>query len=594
MCTCTKCLLRGNRLAGFFPIKPAYDERCGGIIRARREVAAFCALFLFPYFLSGRTPYERLDSSHLEAVHEQRIEWNKRRGVLEPLGVYQDFRAVITNEKAPRSALAKDAREAEAQIVFSPDTTGVENRVLFLNLPALDGHELRHHAWPDDPQKWQRAAHKQKQYAEEAFGAATGPQAADLAKWDQSTIAKPVALYASVDLPNDGAESRLVAFRNTSTHILATDLRPEEIQKSLRAGHAYVAHDWLCDPTGVRFFAENNLGVYEMGDDVETGLLAGATEIRAAVSTPAHLKLIRNGAVVAEANDNKLEFTVHEGGVYRLEAWLDVDGEERPWIFTNPLYIRKTFDLRLPSVQTPAGVDFHPDIPYVEGTANNKQKLDLFIPQNKKNMPVIVFLHGGSWTTGDRSLYRALGNRLAREGIAVAIPSYRLMGEAIHPAQMEDTAAAFGWVYRNIEQYGGDPKRIYAVGHSSGGHQVSLLALDDRYLKKVGLTPDVIRGVISMSGVYDVEYINAFKTNEPRQDASPLSHIHKGAPKFLLSYCQWDYLGLPKQARDFAAALKKSFDDVRLIYIPNDNHYTEIVHVAEDGPLLRAILSFVE
>ena len=92
----------------------------------------------------------------------------------------------------------------------------------------------------------------------------------------------------------------------------------------------------------------------------------------------------------------------------------------------------------------------------------------------------------------------------------------------------------------------------------------------------------------------DVEYINAFKTNEPRQDASPLSHIHKGAPKFLLSYCQWDYLGLPKQARDFAAALKKSFDDVRLIYIPNDNHYTEIVHVAEDGPLLRAILSFVE
>jgi acetyl esterase/lipase len=535
-----------------------------------------------------------LDSARLEAVHEQRIEWNKRRGILPSLGVYQDFRAVMTNEKAPRSALARDAHEAEAQIVFSSAPPGVENRILFLDRPELDGFELPHHAWPDDPQKWQRAARKQKQFAEEAFGAATGPQATDLAKWDQSTRAKPVALYASVDFPEEGADARLIAFRNTSTHVLATDLRPDDIVKSLRAGHAYVAHDWLCDPTGVRFFAENNLGVYEMGDDVQTGLLAGATEIRAAVSTPAHLKLIRNGQLVAEANDAKLEYTVQEGGVYRLEAWLNADGEERPWIFTNPLYVRKNFDLRLPPAQTPQGVDFHPDIPYVEGSTDNKQKLDLYIPRDKKNMPVILFLHGGTWTTGDRSLYRALGNRLAREGIAVAIPSYRLMGTNIHPAQMEDTASAFAWVYRNIEQFGGDPKRIYAVGHSSGGHQVSLLALDDRYLKKFDLSPADIRGVVSMSGVYDIDNITYFKTDGVRQDASPQFHVHRGTPKFLLSYCQWDYLGLPKQARDFAAALKKSFNDARLIYIPNDNHYSEIVRVAEDGPLLRAILSFVE
>ncbi len=280
--------------------------------------------------------------------------------------------------------------------------------------------------------------------------------------------------------------------------------------------------------------------------------------------------------------------------MYRLEAWLEADGEERPWIFTNPLYVRKNFNLELPSVQTPAGVDLHPDIAYVEGSTDNKQKLDLYIPQNKTNMPVIVFLHGGSWTTGDRSLYRALGNRFAREGIAVAIPSYRLMGTAIHPAQMDDTAAAFAWVYRNIAQYGGDPKRIYAAGHSSGGHLVSLLALDDRYLKKYDLTPEAIRGVVSMSGVYDVQYITYFKTDGDRTDPSPQLHVHPGAPKFLLSYCQWDYLALPKQAREFAASLKKSFDEARLIYIPNDNHLTEIVHVAEDGPLLRAILSFVE
>jgi hypothetical protein len=71
--------------------------------------------------------------------------------------------------------------------------------------------------------------------------------------------------------------------------------------------------------------------------------------------------------------------------------------------------------------------------------------------------------------------------------------------------------------------------------------------------------------------------------------------VHVSAPRFLISYCQWDYLTLPKQARDFAAALKKAFVDARLLYIPRDNHLTEIINVSkEDGPLVNAILSFVE
>jgi acetyl esterase/lipase len=165
---------------------------------------------------------------------------------------------------------------------------------------------------------------------------------------------------------------------------------------------------------------------------------------------------------------------------------------------------------------------------------------------------------------------------------------------------MEDAAAAFDWVVRHIEQYGGDPARIYLGGHSSGGHMASLLALDGEYLKKYGLSPDEIRGVISMSGVYDVRYVPAFrlagdKGDGDKKDASPLFRVHGGAPRFLVTYCQWDYLTLPKQARDFVAALKKAFVDTKLVYVPGENHITEIISAAkDDSPVLNAILSFVE
>src|SRR6202030_503344 len=160
-------------------------------------------------------------------------------------------------------------------------------------------------------------------------------------------------------LPDDGISSRTTAFRNTTTHVLAAQLTPEEIVDSLKQGHVYVAHDWLCDSTGFRFFADNNLGVFEMGDMVGTGLIAGPTKITANVSVPAQLKLIRNGVTVLEVSGTKLEYTVQEEGAYRLEAWLTVDGEARPWIFSNPLYVRKPWDIRMPSSATPPGVQVH-------------------------------------------------------------------------------------------------------------------------------------------------------------------------------------------------------------------------------------------
>ncbi len=218
-----------------------------------------------------------------------------------------------------------------------------------------------------------------------------------------------------------------------------------------------------------------------MGDTVP---LLKSTRLVASLPVAAKIRLIHKGATVAEAESSDFSYEVKEQGAYRLEASLSADGEDRPWIYSNPIYVGKAPSLTLPPVRMSADVEIHKDIAYA-GDDLPKHKLDVYIPKDKKNFPVMVFFHGGGWKSGDRSEYPLLGNRFAKAGIGVVIPSYRLMPQNPYPAQMEDAAAAFAWVYRNIAQYGGDASRIYVAGHSSGGHLASLLALDPKYLAEI-------------------------------------------------------------------------------------------------------------
>ena len=128
------------------------------------------------------------------------------------------------------------------------------------------------------------------------------------------------------------------SLRYVSTHILAHELTEPAVREALRRGHAYVAHDWLCDSTGFAFVARaGGRTNATTGDDVK---LDGALMLSAATSVKCTMKLIRNGEVLQTANTNRLDFEVKTPGVYRIEAWLEVDGEQRPWIYSNPIYVR--------------------------------------------------------------------------------------------------------------------------------------------------------------------------------------------------------------------------------------------------------------
>ena len=235
------------------------------------------------------------------------------------------------------------------------------------------------------------------------------------------------------------------------------------------------------------------------------------------------------------------------------------------------------------------------DIAYLDDNLP-KHKLDVYRPQGAKQAPVLIFLHGGAWRSGDRGLYTALGNRYAHAGIVTVIPSYRLAPADPHPAQVEDTAAAVAWTLKNLERFGGDPKRVYLAGHSAGGHLAALLALDGKWLGKHGVQPSALAGVIPMSGVYRVEgFERVFPGGEEvRRDASPLTHVHAGAPPFLITYCQWDYAFLPVQAERLGAALRQAGVAVNVVYVPGLGHITEMLNItAPDDPTVKAVLEFI-
>lgn len=123
-----------------------------------------------------------------------------------------------------------------------------------------------------------------------------------------------------------------------ATHILLKDLNEASVRQALRQGHAFVAHDWLCDSTGFAFIAERNgkrIGV--IGDEVK---LEKGLKLRLAAPASGTIKLFRDGKVVQEASADKLDFAMKEAGIYRAEVWLTLDGEQRPWIYSNPIRIR--------------------------------------------------------------------------------------------------------------------------------------------------------------------------------------------------------------------------------------------------------------
>jgi len=146
------------------------------------------------------------------------------------------------------------------------------------------------------------------------------------------------------------------------------------------------------------------------------------------------------------------------------------------------------------------------DIRYSDETTTREGSLNLDVyPATSTDLPVVIFVHGGGWFRGDKSNVDAKPAAFNVRGFVFVSVNYRLIPEVDVTQQMQDVARAVAWVKQNIRQYGGDPSRLFLMGHSAGGHLVALLATDESYLHSEGLLLTDIQGVISLdTQTYDL------------------------------------------------------------------------------------------
>ena len=230
------------------------------------------------------------------------------------------------------------------------------------------------------------------------------------------------------------------------------------------------------------------------------------------------------------------------------------------------------------------------------------QCLDFYLPNRSTGAPVVLLLHGGAWSVGDKSQYAVVGERLAQEGCLAAIANYRLSPAVRHPTHAQDVARAVAWCYRHAARYGGDPGRFSLVGHSSGAHLASLVALDPTYLAAEGLEPTIIQRVAGIAGAgYDLgaHYSSlmvapfvapVFGPDCSRWElAAPLRYVHAAAPPFLLIHGLRDTEAPPATTEAFAGALQGAGVPTQLHLLPTEDHIS-VMFAAEPLvlPFLRA------
>jgi acetyl esterase/lipase len=207
------------------------------------------------------------------------------------------------------------------------------------------------------------------------------------------------------------------------------------------------------------------------------------------------------------------------------------------------------------------------DIDYVPSSeyADKKDRLDLYVPAGAKGAPVVVSIHGGLLRQGDRSEEEYVGQRFAAAGFVTAVISYRLSPVVTHPAHAEDAAAAVAWVKRHIADHGGDPARLFVIGHSAGAYLAALIALDDRYLAAHRLAPKDLRAVVPVSAFFYVER-EGVAPDRPKdvwgtdaatwRQASPAAYVRGDAPPMLILYADGDEPWRRQQQADFVQDLR--------------------------------------
>src|SRR5690349_20696905 len=216
-----------------------------------------------------------------------------------------------------------------------------------------------------------------------------------------------------------------------------------------------------------------------------------------------------------------------------------------------------------PAVSVTADVDYVPTAEY----AAKKDRLDVYAPAGAKGAPIVVSIHGGALREGDKAAQAYVGQLLAKAGFVAVVINYRLSPGVSHPAHVEDAAHAVAWARTHAADYGGDPQRLFVIGHSAGAYLAALLALDPKYLAAYQMSAKDLKGVVPVSAFFYVDR-KGVAPDRPKdvwgtdpaawKAASPASYLRKEVPPMLLLYADGDDEWRRQQQADFLADMKKA------------------------------------
>ena len=258
------------------------------------------------------------------------------------------------------------------------------------------------------------------------------------------------------------------------------------------------------------------------------------------------------------------------------------------------------------------------DIPYAE-SSDPRQKVDIYAPEGARNLPVVFWIHGGGWVTGDKTNVQVKPQVFVDKGFVFVSTGYRLLTNVEMATIFRDVAKSVRWVHDHIGEYGGDPKRLLLMGHSAGAQLAALICIDDRYLKAEGLSLAIVKGCVPVDGdTYDVPAI--IETAETRcrvhgmpmptfghrikfgndpakhRDYSAVTHVakDKSIPPFLILHVA-DHPDVSAQAQRLESVLKGADIPAKRFAARETNHnkLNENLGLPDDPPT-KALFEFVD
>ena len=238
------------------------------------------------------------------------------------------------------------------------------------------------------------------------------------------------------------------------------------------------------------------------------------------------------------------------------------------------------------------------------------QKLLIWGPKERSSSdplrPVLLFVHGGSWNSGDPESYGFVGRAFVEQGFVVALAGYRLGEAGQYPGMVEDVARAFAQVRGEIADYGGDPQSIVLAGHSAGAYNMMMVALQEKWLRPHSLAPTDIAGVVGISGPYDFLPLDSESTKaafghvedeEALKATQPINHIRGDAPPMLLIHGEEDTTVGLFHSKRMSKGVAQADGAVQLETYPEMSHTDPLISIAapwrERRDVVRQIAEFV-